>query len=228
MRELERREDQLRTDPRFLSRRAPPQTSGNHQVDDEKQIGAEFQHDALADTPNAGHRLAVDRFERWIDGAEDEGAKELQALETMANDEPLERLEIDNDVREFGQSIFFQPVDDLLAGPVMVVVQVQDDRVERQPLVAAFWASAADVLETVEEAIHPRPDAVRLVRVARQRIGPFVCRTERARSSIVGEIFAERLAWPALRAFGDRVGEFELIFARYLMHLQPLAVKFQL
>src|SRR3954471_5553892 len=86
--------------------------------------------------------------------------------------------------------LFPEPADDLLARPVMIVVQVQDDRVERQPLVAALRAAAADVLEAVEEAIEPRPDRSG---VLRQRIGALVGGAERARSALVREVLAERL-----------------------------------
>src|SRR3954469_15799942 len=53
-----------------------------------------------------------------------------------------------------------QPVDDLLARPVMIVVQVQDDRVERQAFVATLGTAAADVLEAVEQPIETWPDRV--------------------------------------------------------------------
>ena len=80
--------------------------------------------------------------------------------------------------------LFPQPADDLFPRPVMIVVQVQDDRVERQALVASLGTAAADILEAVEEAIEPRPDGVRFLRIARQRIGAFVRRAKRAGSAL--------------------------------------------
>src|SRR5262249_29119964 len=111
-----------------------------------------------------------------------------------------------------------QPLDDLLARPVMIVVQVQDDRVERQTLVAALGAAASDVLQAVEEAGGTGPDRVRLFRVARQGVGAFVRRAERARSALRRKVLAERLRWTPSRPFGDGLGELELIGARHLMH----------
>src|SRR5580765_6240725 len=112
-----------------------------------------------------------------------------------------------------------QPGDDLLARPVVIVVEVQDDRVEREPLVAALRAAAADILEAVEQAVEPRPDRAGLLR---QRVCALVGRAERARATLGGEIFAERLAGPALRTLCDRVGELDLIRAQDLMHLRLL------
>src|SRR2546421_359794 len=111
--------------------------------------------------------------------------------------------------------LFSQPADDLLPRPVMIVVQVQDDRVQRQPFVAPFRAAAADVLEAVEEAIEPRADGAG---VLRQRVGAFVSGAERARSALVGEVLAEGLSRTPPGALGDRVGKLDLIRAQNLVH----------
>src|SRR5947207_991753 len=100
----------------------------------------------------------------------------------------------------------------------MIVVQVQDDRVERQPLVAPFRAAAPDVLEAIEQAIEPGPDRAGFLR---QRVGAFVRRAERARATLGGKVLAERLAGPALRTFGDGVCQLDLIRAQDLMHPSP-------
>src|SRR3954449_5749433 len=94
-----------------------------------------------------------------------------------------------------GRRLFSQPADDLLARPVMIVVEMQDDRVQRQPLVAAFGAASADVLQTIEEAIEARPDRTSFLR---QRIRALVSGPERAGATCVGEIFAECLVRPPL------------------------------
>ena len=104
-----------------------------------------------------------------IDRAENEGTEELDALEAPADDLAGQRLEVDDDVGKFRQSLA-QPFDDLLARPMMIVVQVQDDRVERQTLVAADRASAPHVLEAVEQAIEPRPDRARRPAAAHRRL----------------------------------------------------------
>src|SRR5260221_8448929 len=106
----------------------------------------------------------------------------------------------------------------------MIVVEMQDDRIERQPFVAALGAAAADVLQTVEQTLQARADGMRFLRIARQRVRAFVGRAERAGSAVVGEVFAERLLRPALRALRNRVGQHDLIFARHLMHASPPAV----
>src|SRR6185369_12444306 len=69
--------------------------------------------------------------------------------------------------------------------------------------------------EAVEQAIQTRPDGARFLR---QGVGAFVRRAERARPALAGEVFAERLAGTPPRAFRDRVGELDLIRAKYLMH----------
>src|SRR6516225_6203795 len=98
---------------------------------------------------------------------------------------------------------------------MMIVVQVQDDRIERQPLLAAHRTSASHVLQAVEETMQPRSNGMRILG---QRIGAFVGRPERARSAVSVEIFAERLARSAPRAGNDRLSELQLIFAWHLMH----------
>jgi hypothetical protein len=59
---------------------------------------------------------------------------------------------------------------------------------------------------------------MRFLGIARQRVGTFVGRAERARTALLGEVFAECLTGAALGAGGNRLGELELIFARHLMH----------
>jgi hypothetical protein len=47
--------------------------------------------------------LAVDRLDRRIDRSEHERAEEMNALEAMADNVARQRVEIDDDVRKFGQ-----------------------------------------------------------------------------------------------------------------------------
>ena len=100
--EDERGEHQLRPHPRFLARLAPAQAARDHQVDDEKQIVVEGEDDALADAAHAADDRAVDRVDRRIDRAEDERAVEREPLEAAADDVARQRLEVDDDVGEFG------------------------------------------------------------------------------------------------------------------------------
>jgi hypothetical protein len=47
---------------------------------------------------------------------------------------------------------------------VVIVVQVKDDRIEREALLAPDRAPPSHVLETVEDAIEARPDCMRVLR----------------------------------------------------------------
>src|SRR5471032_705376 len=111
--------------------------------------------------------------------------------------------------------LFPEPADDHLPRPVMIVVQVQDDRVERQPLVAALGTLAADVLEAIEQAIEPRPNRAGFLR---QRICAFVRRAQRARAALVRKVFAESPIGTPPGTFRDGISQFYLICARDLMH----------
>jgi hypothetical protein len=184
-------------------------------MNDEIQIVIERNNDSLADAADVADRLSVDGVDRRHDRSQDEGAEQVKTFEAPADEARFQRLDVDDDVRQFRQLIALEPFDDLLARPVMIVVQMQDDRVERQPFIAPFGAAAPYVLEAIEEAIEPGPD-VRIL-IARQHVGAFVCRAERARPPIVRKILTEGLRAPS-RAGGDRVGELDLIFARDLMH----------
>jgi len=105
----------------------------------------------------------------------------------------------------------------------MIVVQMQNDRVERQPLVATHRTAAAHVLEAVEEAIEARADRMRLVRIAGKRVGAFVGSSEGAGAALIGEVFTESLRRPPSGAFSDCVGELDLIGTRNLMHIASRA-----
>src|SRR5262245_2706663 len=100
----------------------------------------------------------------------------------------------------------------------MIVVEMQDDRVQGKALVAAHRAAPADVLEAVEQPVEARANRVRLVRIARQRVSALVRGAERARSAGFIEVLAERLRGPAPGALRNRACKLDLIFARHLMH----------
>jgi hypothetical protein len=187
-------------------------------MQDEEKIIVEREDDALADAADTADRLAVNGGDRRVDRPEDEWADQVQAFETLADDAGLQCVDVDNDVGKLRQPailIPLEPLDDLLARPMMIVVQMQDDGVERQPLVAAYGAAAADVLEAVEQTIEAGTDRFR---VLRQRVSAFVRRAERARAAFVREVLAECLCGAAPRAFSDGVRQINLIFARDLMH----------
>src|SRR5262245_2979126 len=94
---------------------------------------------------------------------------------------------------------------------------MQDDGIERQPLLASDRTLAAYVLQAVEDAIESWPNAVS---VLRQRIRALVRGAKRARAAMLVKVLAERLARSTPRALGDRGRELELIFSRDLVHLR--------
>ena len=68
-------------------------------------IPIEGQHDPLADAADAAHDLTVDDVDRRVDGPEDEGAVQREPLEPASDDVPRQRIEVDDNVGEFGDVI---------------------------------------------------------------------------------------------------------------------------
>ena len=117
--EFERREHQLRRDPRPLLRRGgrpPAQAAGDHQVQHEITIlpaprsrrlraggVGKREHDAFPDAVDRGDDGAGDRLERRIDRAQDERAQQEHPIEPPADDVPLQRLEVDDEIGKLGQ-----------------------------------------------------------------------------------------------------------------------------
>jgi hypothetical protein len=58
----------------FGSDRTPVQTAGDHEVQDEPVAVVEFYGDALPDAAQGTHGVAFERFEGWLDSAQEEGA----------------------------------------------------------------------------------------------------------------------------------------------------------
>jgi len=58
----------------FGSERAPVQTAGDHEVQDEPMAVVEFDGDAFANAAQGKHDMAFELFERRLDGAQEEGA----------------------------------------------------------------------------------------------------------------------------------------------------------
>jgi hypothetical protein len=104
----------------------------------------------------------------------------------------------------------FQPLDNLLARPVMIVVQMQDDRIEGKTFVASDRTAPPHVLEAIEQPIETRADGVRFVRIARQRIGAFIGGAKRRN---IRRTPAPAAAWRLprwlRRARSDRRGELD-------------------
>jgi hypothetical protein len=79
-------------------------------MDHEKQGGTgsrivKGEDDALADAADAANDLAVDGVDGWIDRPEDEGAVQREPLEPASDDVPRQRVEVDDNVGEFGDVI---------------------------------------------------------------------------------------------------------------------------
>ena len=100
----------------------------------------------------------------------------------------------------------------------MIVVQMEDNGIERQAFVAAHRASPPDILQTIEDPMQARAYRLGFVRIARQRVRPFIRGAQGAGAAGLREVLAEGLAGPAPRAFRDRLSELDLIGARDLMH----------
>jgi len=86
----------------------------------------------------------------------------------------------------------------------VVVVQVDDERADRNLLLAARRAPARRVLQAIEEPIQTLRHGV--VRVGRQQVDAFVRGAERAGSAVGAEVAPERLRRAALDARQDRFG----------------------
>jgi hypothetical protein len=61
--------------------------------------------DALADAADAANDLTVDDGDGWVDGPENEGAVQRETLEPASDDVPRQRVEVDDNVGEFGDVI---------------------------------------------------------------------------------------------------------------------------
>ena len=82
--------------------RQPAQSAGDHQVQHQKQLVFEREHDALAQPAHAGNALALGVGDRRQRGAQHEEADKADVLEALAGDARLEALGVDDDVGQFG------------------------------------------------------------------------------------------------------------------------------
>jgi hypothetical protein len=74
-------------------------------VDDQKQIGIEHEDQPFADAADAADDLTVEDVDWRVDGPEDEGAVQREPLEPASDDVPRQRIEVDDNVGEFGDVI---------------------------------------------------------------------------------------------------------------------------
>jgi hypothetical protein len=71
--EHERGENDLRSDARLLSFVAPAKPAGDHQVDHQRQIRLELEHDSFTNSRDVRNRPTLDRGHRRFDRSQDEG-----------------------------------------------------------------------------------------------------------------------------------------------------------
>ena len=81
----------------------PVKTTGNHQVQDEEELGVELEHDPFSEAVQRDNRPAVERRQRRVDGAEQKRRYEADSFEPTADDTRPERMQIKEDVGEFWQ-----------------------------------------------------------------------------------------------------------------------------
>src|SRR5713226_5900418 len=82
----------------------PAEATRDHQVDHQEQVVLELEDQAFARTSQAQDALVFGCFERWIGGAQDERAGEPNALERLAYDVALEKIQVDRQVRKLGHA----------------------------------------------------------------------------------------------------------------------------
>ena len=97
--EVDRQQADLAWD--FAARGLPAETAGNHQVKDQEQLAFTFQHDAFAEAMERDNLPPFDRRKRRIDRSKQERAREPDAGDALPDDARRQRVEIEQDVREF-------------------------------------------------------------------------------------------------------------------------------
>jgi len=114
-----------------------------------------------------------------------------------------------------------QPVGDALARPMMVVVDVDEHRCERQTLITSFVRAAfRDLVETAEQPLEMVRNQLPVL--AREVVDGVVHRPERARSPFFVEITAETL-WSPCRTGANVFGQFALFALELGYHRFPPA-----
>ena len=70
-----------------------------------RRILIEHEDETLADAADTANDLAGDRLDRRIDGAQDEWTVEREPLEAASDDVACQRVEVNDNVRQFGQRL---------------------------------------------------------------------------------------------------------------------------
>ncbi len=115
-----------------------------------------------------------------------------------------------------------EPLSDLLAGHPVIVVEVDDHRCQRQPLLAALGAPFSHLVEAAEQPL--QVIGYELSVLARQVIHTLVHRTERARTALLVEIAAEALR-SAPRSRADELRQLFLFVLEFCRHRESPRVR---
>ena len=114
------------------------------------------QDDALAHAPDGEDALADDLAERRHRGAQHEGTGEADLFEDLADDAPLEALDVDDDVRQLGHGRSLDEARNAQRGADAEEHAADATAWSRSaPAVAPVMASAAQVWSTVRARMYP-------------------------------------------------------------------------
>ena len=79
----------------------PPETAGNHQVDDEEQVPLDAPYDAFAEATQPLDPTTVQGRHRRRDRVDQERTRDPGALEPRALEPRPERVQVEFDIRQF-------------------------------------------------------------------------------------------------------------------------------
>jgi hypothetical protein len=85
----------------FGPERAPVETAGDHEMEDEPEAVVELKYDSLADTVEGADGVVFYLFDARLDGAKEEWAGDAKVSEWLAQDAWREGGEVGGDVGEF-------------------------------------------------------------------------------------------------------------------------------
>ena len=77
---------------------APIEPSGNHEMDDEKQIVVEGENQAFAQSTGAGRCHTFEHRDWWVIGLEYRDALDPNLVDGLTDDVAFERFKIDDDI----------------------------------------------------------------------------------------------------------------------------------
>ncbi len=80
----------------------PAEPAGDHEVEYEKQVVLQGNHDSLAEALDAGHHLAVAFHQRRVEGAQQERAGDARAKQRLTRDSVLQALCVDGYIGQLG------------------------------------------------------------------------------------------------------------------------------